>query len=136
MHLREKGFTLIELLIVVIIIGILASIAVPQFTTAVERAKSAKAIRALEILSQAEKLWRAETGTYLDLDILNGLGLTEINAYIDTTDVLADEDWGYSVWALDEGGFIATAQRMAGPNITETITLDQNGTLDTTNWSP
>ncbi len=37
---RPRGFTLVEILIVVVILGILASIVVPQFTDATDRSKS------------------------------------------------------------------------------------------------
>ncbi len=49
-----RGFTLIELLIVIIIIGILASIAVPQFLKVSERAKATEGIQALGQLKRAQ----------------------------------------------------------------------------------
>ncbi len=70
----NKAFTLIELLVVVLIIGILASIAVPQYQMAVEKSRASEAFTILKSLKQAYDVYYLSnpsdtTPTLDDLDI-------------------------------------------------------------------
>lgn len=53
-----KGFTLIELMVVVLIIGILSSIALPQYTVAVEKARAAEMVTNVRNIIQGDQMWR------------------------------------------------------------------------------
>ena len=60
----KGGFTLIELLVVVLIIGILAAIAVPQYFKVVEKGKASEAMAALDTLHGAQDRYLASSGNY------------------------------------------------------------------------
>lgn len=71
MHVRDKqvfcrsrGFTLVELLIVVAIIGVLSTIAVPAYRRMVQKAKQVEAKLNLAGLYQVESAFFAEIGAY------------------------------------------------------------------------
>lgn len=53
--MNNKGFTLIELLVVVLILGILAAMAMPQYFKAVERSRMSEAVTMLSNLSQSQR---------------------------------------------------------------------------------
>jgi prepilin-type N-terminal cleavage/methylation domain-containing protein len=60
----RKAFTLIEVLIVVIILGVLATIAIPQFTKVAKRARLAEAWTNLSAIRTAQSLYYMENATY------------------------------------------------------------------------
>ena len=69
------GFTLIEILVVVLIVGILAAIALPQYQRAVEKARAVEAKELLDTVYKAEQMFFLTNGSYassfsdLDVDI-------------------------------------------------------------------
>ena len=64
----KKAFTLIELLVVVLIIGILAAIALPQYEKAVEKSRAAEAAITLGSMKRAVDIWIMENGYPTDSD--------------------------------------------------------------------
>jgi len=70
---NEKGFTLIELLVVVAIIGILAAIAIPQFSEYRKQGFNARASSDLRNLATAEEAYFAAYASYAEnVDDLTG----------------------------------------------------------------
>ena len=70
---RTEGFTLTEIMVVVIIVGVLASVTLPRFTGVMERFRAAEGVQILTALLLAQKAYEAEYGVYsavlADLDV-------------------------------------------------------------------
>jgi len=62
LRFTKQGFTLIELMVVIVIIGVLASLAIPRFTEASSKAKAAEAPRVLASFESAYLALVAEVG--------------------------------------------------------------------------
>jgi len=126
----RKGFTLLELIIVVIVIGILASIALPRFIRVAERARIAEAKSVLDALRSAQMRYAAQWNAY-----------TGNPALLDTPPPPAK----YFTFSLSPGGIavpettvIATATRNnienpGAPFGAYSITISTGGFLTSTN---
>ncbi len=82
----RHGFTLIEILIVVVILGILASIVIPQFTNASDQAAVSQARTQLQSMRSQCQLFRAQK-SYLPGDV----GGKEGDGKMDTAELCFDE---------------------------------------------
>ena len=84
----RKAFTLVEILIVVVILGILAAIVVPQFTNATQDAQAGNIKAQLDTLNNQIELYRARTNSYPSVTDFNSTSTT--NTAYTTWGVLID----------------------------------------------
>ena len=149
---RTQGFTLVEILIVVVILGILAAIVIPQFTSASEEAKAGSLATQLQAIRSQLELYRAQHHDYPELadmwealtertDIAgNVMGEQDdqadfpfgpylqqepTNPFTSGSEVLANAngDWQYDE---DSGEILAVVE----PNMRTQLDLSDNDTVD------
>ena len=85
----KKGFTLVEILIVVVILGILAAIVIPQFTNASEAAKASGLVAQLQTIRSQLELYQVQhNGNYPLLATLQSGDPDNWTGLTTTTDVM------------------------------------------------
>jgi len=127
---NRSGFTLVELLIVVLIVGILAAIALPQYRQSVMRARAAEAVNIIGTLE------RAYTACIASKRVLNpGCTATELGVSVSDSDT-----WAYHVYNVDTGscnGVSGVANKMricARPKIGDSLPV-LSGSLNGDRWT-
>lgn len=114
---RQAAFTLMELLVVVIIIGVLASISTAFYTKTIDEAQKKQAKSMLNLLRSAEGIYWGRERNFYYFDPLNGTVRDVL-----MIDVYNNEDWEYKF--PDNGTSKITATRMRGSHTDGIITIN------------
>lgn len=117
--MRRNGFTLIELVIVVVIIGILATLAVTQYSSYYEKTLGNEAVANLKLIAAAERIYKMETGAYYPSSEVGVVTLiADINSNLKLS--LNEDNWDYLV---SNGGkiFIMQANRQGAGGVLDCL---------------
>jgi prepilin-type N-terminal cleavage/methylation domain-containing protein len=106
------GFTLVELIVVVLVAGILASFALPQFAVTKERALDKEAKSVLALVRAAEKIYKMEQGTYFPNGGINN-DPTQINIALKLS--LPNPGTNWLITLHNAGAGFAEATRTVAP---------------------
>jgi type IV pilus assembly protein PilE len=98
----KQGFTLLELLVVLAMIAVLAALALPGYSAALQQGRRGDAISVLLRLQLAQEHWRAHHAQYAGLDDL-GLG-----------SLSGDGHYRLTITTHDAVGYHATATPVPG----------------------
>ncbi len=124
MFRTTAGFTLLEILIVLVIVGILATLGFINYTGVREHAVGKEAQANLKLIAAAEKIYRLETGGYYGPD--SDIGM--INTYLKLSLTGSpDRSWDYAINSATASTFSAEAERIgSGGYLDCAYSIDQS----------
>lgn len=127
--LKQKGFSMVELMIVIVIVAILSSVAIPMMRGRIERAKYTEGMAGCAAIATAVRAYIAENvDQTIAQPTMQQMGFKDDDL---KGKYFNKDDYTFSSFSYDEtsGALIYTIQ--AKPNakskLTENLTLNQDG---------
>lgn len=129
---NKPGFSLVELVSVVIIVGILAALAIANYTPVREQSLEREAIANLRLIAAAERIYKMEEDLATFITCAN---TTSCNSLLKLS--LPATNWTYRVTSTNTNtNFTGRATRSSGPNNGEFITINEANTISKAGWTP
>jgi prepilin-type N-terminal cleavage/methylation domain-containing protein len=122
-RLRQRAFTLVEMTVVLIIMSVLISMALPRFSRSLESARADVAGANLRAI------WTAQRIYWLDNRIYASNLSDLVSANLLDPSITTDTFYSYQVTQADTATFTVTAQRAAGVSWSGTLTITQDGAI-------
>lgn len=124
--MNTKGFTLIELLVVVLIIGVLAAVALPQYTTAIEKSRATEALTLSGSLRYAAERYLLQKERWPENEDLKKLDI-ELPTNDSCDPKFGGKNFCLSVASANANSYTITATRSSGPEYSIVTATDDGG---------
>lgn len=137
---NNNGFTLIELLVVVIIVGVLAAVALPNYLAQIGKARETEAKVSLGAIAHSQQAFHFETHSFYKGSDIQNLGVNTTGDYysytVDSVDINDKNKAIHTAYATDPANSgardFSVGVYYSAPNYSQTLCIatgvDSNGT--------
>jgi general secretion pathway protein G len=124
-HKKNEGFTLIELIIVIAVLGILASIAIPRIIGIDDRVKDSNIAQVAGAIRTAMEVYYQDNDSYPDEDIIDEW--VKLNNVLDILELRSLEDYNISSFAYELSDSESYKIELVSISTAKTYLISKNG---------
>ena len=128
---NKSGFTLLEIIIVIIIVGVLASLALPRLFSTVEFSRSTEALNAIGMIRKSMERCFLTNDTNANCVVFANLDIEDPSASAGNT---SGSIFNYTFTYTDEDNYVIIATRVGGDDAGDTVNVTVSDTTGITRW--